>query len=131
MIIKTLKKTGRAVLLLFLAVTSVNANEQIIEATISPGRIGVGERATLSLKVPDGEGDIKPVKVPAVRGLRIDYSGAQHSFQFINGRTWRGMTLNFTITAEKRVHTISPPLFLNVARTVSSHSRFPSPLCEG
>lgn len=137
MIEEILKRTGRALLILMMAASAAHSGEKIIETTLRPARIATGETAVLSLKVPSGEGDIRPVKVPAVKGLRIDYSGMQHSFQFINGRTWRGITLNFTVAGKKkgtyRIPSFtfrrgserlrSQPVSLTVTRSVISRRR--------
>ncbi len=101
MIKEILKKTGSLLILLTVLAGALPAKEVIIDGRLSSRRISVGERATLTLKIPGGQGDIQPVKVPALRGIRIDYAGAQHSFQYINGKSWRGVSLNFTIRALK------------------------------
>jgi len=94
-------KTGSLLLILTALTGALPAKEVVIDATLSSRRIATGQRVTLTLKIPGGQGDIQPVKVPALKGIRIDYAGAQHSFQYINGKSWRGVSLNFTIRALK------------------------------
>jgi hypothetical protein len=70
------------------------------ETTITPQRVGVGESATLRIKVSGG-GEVEPVKVPRVDGLEIEFSGTQRSFEYINGKSFSGTVLNFSVVPLK------------------------------
>ncbi len=109
-----LKKTGRALLaafVLFIISTPLFSAEQVV-TVLENSRIEAGESTTLSLKISGIGSDVKPLKVPHVKGLEIRSSGMQRSFQFINGRSWRGIVLSFRITAlEKGAYTIPSFVF--------------------
>ena len=103
-----LKNTGRpaaAVLLALLFLTPATAAQ--VDTVIRDTKISVGSSTTLQLKIADE--DVTPVSIPKVPGLDISYQGMQRTFQFINGKTWKGITLNFTVTAEKRGTYRIPP----------------------
>lgn len=105
-----LKSTGKiltAVILCFLSIHPVNAAE--LKAELAQSRIEAGDSTTLKVMISGTTSDIKPVKVPALDGLNINLSGTSRSFQFINGKSWTGIILNFTIDAEKKgVYRIPP-----------------------
>jgi hypothetical protein len=90
-----------AVFIILSSVAFNIASAQTVEDSIDDERISVGETTTIRHKISGADGEIKPVSVPAVPGLRIDYSGMQRSFQFINGKTWKGIVFTFIVSAEK------------------------------
>jgi len=98
-----LKNTGKtaAVILLFMALSGVLFASEV-ETSLDSSRISVGESTILRLKISGNSDDIKPVKVASLPGLDISYMGMQTSFQYINGKTWRGVTLTFSVTAGKK-----------------------------
>ena len=73
----------------------------LLETEIDHGVIQVGGNATIRVKVSGDTTDIKPIQYPSVQGLKIEYAGMQRSFQFINGKSWSGVELIFTVTALK------------------------------
>ncbi len=98
-------KHGRLILFAVLLILSSGAfsiaSAQSLEDSIDDERISVGEATTIRHKISGADGDIKPVSVPSVPGLRIDYSGMQKSFQFVNGKTWSGIIFTFIVSADK------------------------------
>ncbi|MCL2155284.1 MAG: BatD family protein [Leptospirales bacterium] len=85
-----------------------------IKTGLSPSRIGVGESATLTITV-SGKSSVDPIKIPAISGLKIVYLGSSRSFQFINGKTWSGTVLNFSIYGEKTGEYKIPPFVFDTS----------------
>jgi len=108
-----LKNTGRLILSLCLFLFLSGGLYAVeIETELSPARIAAGESASLRIKVTGKSGGVKPVKFPAVNGLQITFSGSSRNFQFVNGKTWSGTVLNFTIYGEKKGEYKIPPFIL-------------------
>jgi len=107
-----LKNTGRFILSLFFLFLSTGLYAVEIETELSPSRIAAGESASLRIRVTGKSGGVKPVKFPAVNGLQITFSGSSRSFQFVNGKTWSGTVLNFSIYGEKKGEYKIPPFIL-------------------
>jgi len=97
-----LKNTGRVVisLLLIFFCSSLYAIE--IETELSPSKISVGESASLKIKITGKSSNVTPVKIPTIDGLDISFAGSSRSFQFVNGKTWSGAVLSFSIYGEKK-----------------------------
>ena len=116
-----LKNTGKLLLPLILVFfcSTLYAAEVLTELT--PSKISAGESAQLKIKISGSTSKITPVKFPALAGLNITYSGSSRSFQFINGKTWSGVILNFTILAEKKGVYRIPPFILDAdGQSISS-----------
>ncbi len=80
-----------------------------ISSELTRNVISTGESAVFKIMISGDTSKIKPVKLPAIDGLKISYTGSSKSFQFVNGNVWSGIILNFTIYAEKSgVYKISP-----------------------
>ncbi|PKL15540.1 MAG: hypothetical protein CVV49_20915 [Spirochaetae bacterium HGW-Spirochaetae-5] len=108
-----LKNTGRLFLsLIIFLILSGGLYAVEIETELSPSRISAGESATLRIKVTGKSAGVKPVKFPAVNGLQITFSGSSRNFQFINGKTWSGTVLSFSIYGEKKGEYKIPPFIL-------------------
>lgn len=105
-----MKNPGRlgAILISLLCVSS-HALAIEIDTRIEPRQVRVGEIAQLSIKV-SGAGSAEPANVPQVEGLDISFTGTQRSFEFINGRTWSGTTLSFSILPSKPGSYTIPPV---------------------
>ncbi|MBP6992215.1 MAG: BatD family protein [Spirochaetes bacterium] len=73
-----------------------------LETVLEEPAIEVGDSTTLRVKISGDPEDVKPVKYPSVPGLRIEYSGMQQSYQYINGKSWSGVELLFSITALRK-----------------------------
>lgn len=108
-----LKNTGKnitaVILLVFFALPLYAAD---IKSELTRERINTGETSTLKVMISGTTSDIRPVKMPALDGLSISLSGTSRSFQFINGKSWAGVILSFTIEAEKKGVYRIPPLVL-------------------
>jgi len=106
------KNTGRIILsfLFVFLFTGLYAVE--IDTELSPSKIAVGESASLRIKITGKSSDVKPVKFPAINGLQITFSGSSRNFQFVNGKTWSGTVLNFSIYGEKKGEYKIPPFIL-------------------
>ena len=104
-------KHGRIFLIisaLFL-LSSVTVSAGEISAELSRNIISQGETSVLKIMISGDTSDIRPLKMPAVKGLNISYTGSSKSFQFINGNLWSGIILHFSIHAEKSgVYKIPP-----------------------
>ena len=110
-----LKNIGRIILSFIISAficTELYAAE--IKTVLSPSRIGLGESAALTITVT-GKSSVNPIKIPAINGLKIIYLGSSHSFQFVNGRTWSGTVLNFSINGEKTGEYKIPPFLFNTS----------------
>ncbi len=104
-----LKSRGRALtVLLFLALAGA-AFAVDVQTEIDPGRLQIGESANLQVKI-SGAGNASPQTIPRVDGLGIAYSGMSRSFQWINGKTWSGLVLNFSVTPSRRGNFTIPPI---------------------
>ena len=111
MTILNLIKHGRIFLIIsalfLLSSVSVYAGE--ISAELSRNIISQGETSVLKIMISGDTSDIRPVDMPAVKGLNISYTGSSKSFQFINGNLWSGIILHFSIYAENSgVYKIPP-----------------------
>ena len=107
-----LKNTGKVILLFLLIFTSTGLHAADIKTELSDSKIAVGESATLNIKITGKSSKVTPVKFPAVDGLHISFTGSSRSFQFVNGKSWSGTVLSFSITAEKKGEYIIPPFVL-------------------
>ncbi len=97
-----MRNFGRLLLVAWIIGTcATQSRAALLETEIDAGAIQVGESVTIRVKLSGGASDAQPVQLPTVPGLRIDYSGMQRSFQFINGKSWSGVELIFTVTALK------------------------------
>ncbi|MCL1833443.1 MAG: BatD family protein, partial [Leptospirales bacterium] len=85
-----------------------------IKTELSPSRIAAGESAALTVTV-SGMSSVSPKKIPAINGLKITYTGTSHSFSFVNGKTWSGTVLNFSVYGEKTGEYKIPPLLFNTS----------------
>lgn len=105
-----MKNPGRlcTILILLLCVSSHTFALEI-DTSIEPRQVRVGEIAQLSIKV-SGAGSAEPANLPQVEGLDITFTGTQRSFEFINGRTWSGTTLSFSIVPSKPGSYTIPPV---------------------
>jgi hypothetical protein len=80
----------------------IQSNATLLEAELDHEHIDVGESTTLRIKLSGDLAVMKPLKYPSVPGLKIEDAGMQQSFQMINGRSWSGVELLFTVTALKK-----------------------------
>ena len=109
---QTVKNNGRILLFLvtvFLFIISIPVFAAEISSELNRTSLSPGESAVLKIMISGEASDITPVKVPAVKGLKISYTGSSKSFQFVNGNVWSGIILNFSVFAEKSgTYTIPP-----------------------
>jgi hypothetical protein len=108
-----LKNTGKAITAVMLIIGfcfPLSAAE--IKSELSRNRIAAGDSTTLKVMISGSTSDIRPLKVPAISGLDISLSGTSRSFQFINGKSWTGIILSFTIQAEKKGVYRVPPFII-------------------
>ncbi len=127
-----LKNSGRILFVLLFVFICNRLFAVEIETELTPSKIAAGESASLKIKITGKSGKVKPVKFPAVNGLQISFSGSSRSFQFINGKTWSGTVLSFSIYGEKKGEYKIPPFILEadgenvVSREVTLIVREPS-----
>jgi hypothetical protein len=88
---------------------SAYASGAVLETIIDDKSIPAGEATTLRIKISGDLEEITPVKYPSVPGLTITYSGMQRSYQMINGKSWSGIELVFTIEAHRAGQFRIPP----------------------
>lgn len=99
----SLRNTGRLLVCAALALSLAPAlGAGQLETEIDEAVIEVGESTSLKVKMSGDPGDVKPLKYPSVPGLRIEYSGMERSYEYINGRSWSGVKLIFTVTALRK-----------------------------
>ncbi len=103
-------RTGRVALALaVLLVPALTGYALEIDTVIEPARVMVGRAATLQIKISGASG-AEVERVPEVAGLSIAYRGAGRSFQWINGRTWSGLTLSFSVEPLRSGKFTVPPI---------------------
>lgn len=105
-----LKNTGRILAcgaLLFLCAPLLRAAQ--LETEIDDAAIGVGDTTSIRVKLAGDPGDLKMIKYPSVPGLKFEYTGMEHSFEYINGKSWSGVKLIFMVTALKKGRYRIPP----------------------
>lgn len=107
-----LKNTGRIIFSFILIFLCSGLYAAEVETELFPSKVEVGETATLKIKITGKSSEVKPVKFPAVNGLQINFSGSSRSFQFVNGRTWSGTVLSFSISGDKKGEYKIPPFIL-------------------
>lgn len=116
---KNLKKHGKlfylitAVIVLCSSLT-VFAGE--ISSELNRNVISAGDTVVFKIMISGDTSDIKPVKLPAIDGLKISYTGSSKSFQFVNGNVWSGIILNFTIYAENSGVYKIPPFLIKAGK---------------
>lgn len=118
----SLIKTGRILLGVCLALfmaPALSAAQLVTE--IDEPTVEVGDSTALKVKLSGDAGDVKPLKYPSVPGLRIEYSGMERSFEYINGKSWSGVKLVFMVTAlRKGKYRIPPFVFQRGGRRMES-----------
>lgn len=127
-----LKNTGKiltAVILIIVFCFPLSAAE--IKSELNSNRIAAGDSTTLKVMISGSTSDIRPLKVPAVQGLNINLSGTSRSFQFINGKSWTGIILSFTIQAEKKGVYRIPPFLIEADGEKLQTSEFVLTVDEG
>lgn len=87
-----------------------------ISSELNRNVISAGDTAVLKIMISGKTSDITPVKLPAIDGLKISYTGSSKSFQFVNGNVWSGIILNFTIFAEKSGVYKIPPFIIKAGK---------------
>ncbi len=107
-----MKNTGRIILSIILIFIGSTLYAAEVETELSPSKISAGESAALRISITGKSSKVKPVKFPAINGLKITFSGSSRSFQFVNGKSWSGTVLNFSIYGEKKGEYKIPPFIL-------------------
>jgi len=97
-----LKKIGKFAIVLSILFLATSLFSKGLVVTLDDNRIGVGETTSLKIKIDSDSDSLDPSYVPKVRGLNIQYSGSQKRFEYINGKSWSGTVLVFSVTALKR-----------------------------
>jgi hypothetical protein len=107
---ESLKNTGKilACAALIIGLASASRAAQL-ETEIEEAAIAVGDSTTLRVKISGEAGNIKAVKYPSVPGLKIEYSGMEHSYEYVNGKSWSGVKLLFMVTGRKKGRYRIPP----------------------
>ncbi|MGL4370721.1 MAG: BatD family protein [Spirochaetota bacterium] len=67
-----------------------------IETVIERSRIFPGESVTLTIKV-SGSSDVEAGFFSQIPGMSIVYRGSSSSFEYINGKSWRGISLQYAV----------------------------------
>ncbi|HDP79483.1 MAG TPA: hypothetical protein ENN21_01430 [Spirochaetes bacterium] len=101
--------SGALLILLFLGTAAQGLHARQIETVLTPPSPAAGEAATLQVKI-NGASSAKPAGVPRVEGLEIDFSGTRRGFEFINGKTWSGVILQYTLVPSRPGSFTVPPL---------------------
>ncbi len=102
--------------LLFMAASPQGQLETVLERNV----ISAGDTTFLRITFTRGE-NIQPLKVPAVPGLDIAYSGMQKSIEIINWKQTVNVVISFGITGERPgVYTVPRFMFQTSSGRVSS-----------
>ncbi len=110
---ESLKNTGKILLCAILALNAAGAyGAARLETEIEESSIEVGDSTMLRIRLSGDADGIKPVQYPSVPGLTIEYSGMEQSYEYVNGRSWSGVKLLFSVTARKAGRYRIPPLVL-------------------
>lgn len=106
----SLKNTGRVILCAVFALFITGAyGATRFETEIEEPSIEVGDSTTLKVRIAGDANGIKPVRYPSVPGLKIEYGGMEQSYEYINGRSWSGVKLLFSVTGLKKGRYRIPP----------------------
>ena len=107
---ESLKNSGKIILCAALIIGLASASRAAqLETEIEDASIEVGDTTTLRVRISGDPGTIKPVKYPSVPGLKIEYSGMERSYEYVNGKSWSGVRLLFVVTALKKGRYRIPP----------------------
>lgn len=112
-----MKRRGRIIVTVGMLLLSVSAQALEIETELDRSRIAVGEEAVLQIKVSGADG-VEVQRIPDVSGLSVSYRGTSRSFQWINGRTWSGLTLSFSVVPQRSGNFSVPPIELRIGNSV-------------
>ncbi len=114
---KSRKRTGSLIVIgiLLLAPVILPAAEdgRKVSASLTATTIGLGQQTILKVSIEAAQ-SVKPVAVPSVRGLKLDYTGREQSFRMVNGKVWRGMVLHFTVSPREAGNYYIPGLTFQV-----------------
>ena len=103
-------RTGRAALALTVfLIPALTGYALEIDTVIEPSRVMVGRAATLQIKISGASG-AEVERIPEVSGLSIAYHGSGRSFHWVNGKTWSGLTLSFSVEALRGGKFTVPPI---------------------
>lgn len=112
-------RRGRGIVaIVVLLLIAVSAHALEVETELDRSRIAVGEEAVLQVKVSGADG-VEIQRIPDVPGLTLSYRGMSRSFQWINGRTWSGVVLSFSIRPQRSGNFTVPPIELRIGNTIS------------
>ena len=89
--------------------------------SIEPEMLRVNETASLDIRV-SGADSAEVISVPKVKGLSIKYRGTARKFEFVNGRTWSGLVLQFSVKAGSEGSFTIPPVKVRVEGQVQQTS---------
>ncbi len=81
--------------------------------SIEPEVLRVNESASLDIKISDA-GNAEVISVPEVKKLTIKYRGTARKFEFVNGRTWSGLVLQFSVKAGSEGSFTIPPVKIRI-----------------
>ena len=110
------KKIGKIyiVLICFFWLPSLGWGALELETIFNNNKVSLGETASIQFKISGTSSDVTPVKIPDIPGLEISYGGSQTSFQFVNGRSWRGIILTYHLLAARKGTYKIPPFIFEV-----------------
>ncbi|MDR3237849.1 MAG: BatD family protein, partial [Spirochaetia bacterium] len=89
-----------------------SANAENISTELSQKTAAVGETVRLTITVEGAPSGLTAPAPPRVDGLSILFGGSSRSFQYINGKTFKGLSLIYNITALKKGSYSIPPIKL-------------------
>jgi hypothetical protein len=70
-----------------------------LRAQLTPGTLGVGDRATLSVRIPDARRVESYPQIIEAEGLNIQFAGTSSQQYSLNGRIMRSMELQYQVEA--------------------------------
>jgi hypothetical protein len=107
---ESLKNSGKILACAAIIISLASASRAAqLETELEDAAIDVGDTTTLRVKISGEAGNIKAVKYPSVPGLKIEYSGMERSYEYVNGKSWSGVKLVFVVTGLKKGRYRIPP----------------------
>lgn len=110
-----MRRIGRIVAATAIALCSLRlaAGAVSLDADLESRRIAAGESTTLRISVSGAQG-VKPVTIPTVPGLSIQYAGMGQSISIVNMQMSKSVILNFSVTGERPGSYRIPPLVFDI-----------------
>lgn len=101
-------------LLCIISSAPVFADEVSLHININRNVVAPEETILLKIKVTGAEDSVSPVKTGSIKNLRIDYLSTARAMEWINGKYWSGLMLQYRIIPLKEGVYKIPGIKVNV-----------------